>query len=167
MNMSSQDNGHERLADALRRAAGDLARHEAPPALPAAVRSALERRRAVSAPERRRKPWRIASWAGGGLAAATLALALLLLVTAPGTPDEIAPADVSTAFLPVAASERWTQLLRDARDEGPAWVVPTELPRASLVAMGLPFDPARAAEPVRAELLVHASGDVLAVRFVK
>ena len=47
-----------------------------------------------------------------------------------------------------------------------AWVVDAELPRASLAGMGLPYDPARAAEPVRAELLLHPAGDVLAVRFV-
>jgi hypothetical protein len=35
-----------------------------------------------------------------------------------------------------------------------------------LAALGLPFDPARAAEPVRAELLMHASGDVLALRVI-
>ena len=42
----------------------------------------------------------------------------------------------------------------------------TELPRERLAAIGLPYDPARAAEPVRAELLMHASGDVIALRLI-
>ena len=64
-------------------------------------------------------------------------------------------------------AQRWPQLMRDASVPGRAWVVPTELPSESLAAMGLPYDPAHAGEPVRAELLVHANGDVLAVRFVR
>jgi hypothetical protein len=154
--------GSESLRQALRRA-GDALAHEAPPAaVPDAVWKAFA--------EVRRPPaarWRLA-WAGGGLAGATLVLAMALLATAPPDPAATPQAAVATPFLPVAASsERWPQLLREARDHGPAWVVPTELPRESLAAMGLPYDPARAGESVRAELLVHASGDVLAVRFVR
>lgn len=151
----------EPLREALRRA-GDTLAHAGPPtAVPDAVWRAF-------ADARRRSPWRLA-WAGGGLAGATLVMAMALLVSAPrdrGVDD--APRVAATPFLPVASSsERWPQLLRDAREHGPAWVVPTELPRESLAAMGLPYDPARAGEPVRAELLVHPSGDVLAVRFVR
>ena len=42
-------------------------------------------------------------------------------------------------------------------------LVNTELRRDRLVALGLPFDPARAGDSVRAELLVRPSGEVLAV----
>jgi hypothetical protein len=44
--------------------------------------------------------------------------------------------------------------------------VSTELQGERLSALGLPFDPARAGDSVRAELLLHPSGEVLAVRFV-
>lgn len=46
-----------------------------------------------------------------------------------------------------------------------AWLVQTEMPQASLALLGAPFDPTRAAEPVRTEMLVNARGDVLAVRW--
>jgi hypothetical protein len=156
----------ESLRDALRRAGDTLAR-EAPPA---AVRDAMWKAFAGTPPSApaKRSPWRLA-WAGGGLAGVTLVLAMALLVGAPRDPRIDAPRlAAATPFLPVAgSSERWPQLLREAREQGPAWVVPTELPRESLAAMGLPYDPARAGESVRAELLVHPSGDVLAVRFVR
>jgi hypothetical protein len=161
MNTMTPTERSEPLRDALRRMADDLA-HQAPRAeVPAAVWAALPGRAApVTA-----RPWRLA-WAGGGLAAATLIGAAMLLATAPrdaGTPQ----APLATPFLPLVTPERFAQVLREARDQGPAWVVPTELPSESLAAMGLPYDPARAGESVRAELLVHASGDVLAVRFVR
>lgn len=156
--------GVESLRQALRRAGDTLAGASPPAAVPDAVWQAFAQ---VSRPRVRRSPWRLA-WTGGGLAGATLVIAVSLLATAPRDPIGSAQAAAATPFLPVAASsERWPQLLREARDHGPAWVVSTELPRESLAAMGLPYDPARAGEPVRAELLVHASGDVLAVRFVR
>ncbi len=46
-----------------------------------------------------------------------------------------------------------------------AWLVQANLSQASLASLGAPFDPARAGDAVRAELLVNARGDVLAVRF--
>jgi hypothetical protein len=149
----------ETLRDALRRAAAELHDHAPPHAVPGPVWTALP-----AAP--RRSPRRIA-WAGGGLALATLAAAVVMLASAPPMPDTQVHAPVATPFLAVAGNERWAQLLRDTREHGPAWVVPTELPRESLAAMGLPYDPARAGEPVRAELLVHPGGDVIAVRFVR
>lgn len=115
----------------------------------------------------RRTGWR-AAWAGGALAMATTVAAVAILTLAPQDPA-MAPqrAAVSTDFMPVANTERWARLMADAREQGSAWVVPAELPRDSLASMGLPYDPSRAGEPVRAELLVHTSGDVLAVRFVQ
>jgi len=164
--MNHGPNGSESLRDALRRAGEALVRQAPPAAVPDAVWKAFAD---MPRPAHlRRSPWRLA-WAGGGLAGATLVLAMALLVSAPRDPRvDAPPLAAATPFLPVAASsERWPQLLREAREEGPAWVVPTELPRESLAAMGLPYDPARAGESVRAELLVHPSGDVLAVRFVR
>jgi hypothetical protein len=54
----------------------------------------------------------------------------------------------------------------DSDQQAAAWVLTTELPQQRLAAMGLPYDPGRAAEPLRAELLVAGSGEVLAVRLL-
>jgi hypothetical protein len=78
--------------------------------------------------------------------------------------DPRAVAASASGFVPLIGPERWRQLTADAAT--PAWLVTTELPRERLAAIGLPFDPARAAEPVRAELLMHASGDVIALRVI-
>ena len=64
-------------------------------------------------------------------------------------------------FFPLVPPERWP------RDAAPAWLVRTELPGERLAALGLPYDPARAGDRVRAELLLHPSGEVLAVRLVQ
>ncbi len=69
-------------------------------------------------------------------------------------------------FVPVATAERWQRLGATAAPMA-AWLVPSDLPRERLAALGLPFDPARAGESVRAELLLHASGEVLALRVVQ
>ena len=165
MTPSIDPNERETLREALRLAAEHLRTHEPDPKVPAAAWAAMP---PALVPVPRHAPWWLA-WTGGGLAFATLAIAALVLATAPPGIDDIAHGEVvlATPFLPVVAADRWPELLREARENGPAWVVPAELPRESLAAMGLPCDPARAGEPVRAELLVHASGDVLAVRFVR
>ena len=49
---------------------------------------------------------------------------------------------------------------------GDAYVMPARMPRMALAQFGLPVNPARAAEPIDAELLVRPDGAVLAVRFV-
>ncbi|WP_280153596.1 hypothetical protein [Piscinibacter sp. XHJ-5] len=166
MTPTASPRGQETLRDALRLAGDDLRAHQPDPRVPHAVWAAMAAAKSA-APARRRSSW--LAWIGGGLAFATLAVAALMLAVTPLPQDDLVGrrASVSTPFLPVSGGERWPQLLREAREQGPAWVVPAELPRESLAAMGLPYDPARAGEPVRAELLVHASGDVLAVRFVR
>jgi hypothetical protein len=169
MNTTMSPERSEPLRDALHRMADDLARQAPGEEVPAAVWAALQHREAPAATQRTRPAsrWRFA-WAGVGLAAATLMGAVMLLASTPR--DGIQPhaqASLATPFLPLATPERFAEVMRGARDQGLAWVVPTELPSESLPAMGLPYDPARAGESVRAELLVHASGDVLAVRFVR
>jgi len=164
MNRSITPSSPETLRQAFARVASDLNNQAPAMTVPAAVWAAMP---PPAKPESaRRRGWRFA-WAGGGLAMATLSVAVALLVTAPVERLPAPQAELSTAFMPVGSAERWPQLMRDARENGRAWVVPTELPSESLAAMGLPYDPARAGESVRAELLVHASGDVLAVRFVR
>ena len=144
------------LASALRRAAQDLSLEQPPPARQAAVLAAM--RRAQPAPPRR---WRPLAWSGAASCAALLLGSMLLLVLdpPPATEDRAA-----SEFLPLVSRERWTRYLQESKTQ-PAWVVSTELPRERLALLGLPYDPAQAGEPVRAELLLqHPSGDVLAVR---
>lgn len=73
----------------------------------------------------------------------------------------------ASGFVPVATPERFAQLWQGGADAAPAWVVHTELSRDRLASLGLPYDPARAGELVQAELLMHPSGDVLAVRLTR
>jgi hypothetical protein len=176
MNATLPPSTPETLRSALARAAGDLEKQSPPSnakaasaafavggaSLPESLMQAIEQRRAPS-PNRARR----FAWAGGGLAALTLSMAVALLLMAPRDDLPVARTELATAFMPVGDAQRWPQLMRDAAEPGRAWVVPTELPTESLAAMGLPYDPAHAGEPVRAELLVHANGDVLAVRFVR
>ena len=54
----------------------------------------------------------------------------------------------------------------DIESAGDALVVPARLPRTTLAQLGLPINPARAADAIDAELLVRRDGSVLAVRFV-
>ncbi len=100
---------------------------------------------------------------GATLCGVALALSLLLMLTAPPRPEPMAGLRApSTGFIPLVSAQRLDELTRT--EAAAAWLVPGEWPRERLVSLGLPFDPARAGESVRAELLVHASGDVLAVR---
>jgi len=182
MNATLPPSTPETLRSALARAAGDLAKQSPlssrnASGMPASMLAAIDVHRsrfgadgatgatggAGAAPSLKRR----FAWAGGGLATFTLALAVVLLVSAPPDDMPAAGGELTTAFMPVGDAQRWPQLMRDAAQPGRAWVVPTELPSESLAAMGLPYDPAHAGEPVRAELLVHANGDVLAVRFVR
>ncbi|OYT91489.1 MAG: hypothetical protein CFE43_13325 [Burkholderiales bacterium PBB3] len=47
-----------------------------------------------------------------------------------------------------------------------AWLVSTEMSRQQLITLGLPFDPARAADTVPAEVLLRPNGELLAVRLM-
>jgi len=141
------------LAEALGQAAADLTQQPLPPALEARVLAATALAR-TAAPAPRRLHWGLAA------TACVVLLSALLLLLRPGTPDGIDVSDWrALGFVAVAPAERWPTTAT-------AWVVDTEVPGARLAALGLPYDPARAAEPQRAELLLHPSGEVLAVRFL-
>lgn len=132
------------LAAALRRAAEDLARTPAP------VWTAP--RPAGSKPAHPQAGgWR---WAAAACAVA-LGVSVLLMVQPPPAP--LAEA-VASDFVPLVPRERWP----DGVDA--AWIVRTELPAERLATLGLPYDPAHAALPVRAELLLRPNGEALAVR---
>jgi hypothetical protein len=139
------------LAALLRQAAEELGREQAPPLPRAAV---------AAPPALAASRWsRLPRWAIAGALAASVAW---LVVLRPPT-GEPARADESGAFVSVVGGERWARL---GSEDDVAWVVPSELSAARLSAFGLPYDPARAADLVRAELLLHANGEVLAVRLL-
>jgi NADPH:quinone reductase-like Zn-dependent oxidoreductase len=102
------------------------------------------------------------SWAGwAGLGTASVALAAALVVNSivdVDTPAQVASDD---GFVTLVNNDEWQR----ARTDGSrTWLVTTELPHSRLAALGLPYDPARAGERVPAQLLMQASGEVLAVR---
>lgn len=157
----------ERLCDALRRVADDLASHQPEPQVPRAALLALERRCSSNAPARRPEVSHGLRWAGAAVAMVVCVVAVGLQWIGQPAPDHTANLHPNpTAFLPLVDAARWSHVASASREQEPAWVVPAELPRESLGALGLPYDPARAGESVRAELLMHPSGEVLAVRFV-
>ncbi|MBH9577310.1 hypothetical protein [Inhella proteolytica] len=101
-------------------------------------------------------------WLAGSGALLTL-LALLFALSLLRL-EPVKPAPISSGYLPLVSPEEWSQ----ARADGDTvWIVPTEMPRERLALLGLPYDPARAGDNVRAEVMVHRSGQVLAVRFVQ
>ena len=141
------------LAATLRAAAAELQAQQPPPALQARIRAALPR--PVSRPARR-VVW---AWSGGA-AFATVLLGSALMVLRPAPPLMVDDGLRFGAFVRIAPDDRWPT------GETAAWLVRTELQSERLAALGLPYDPARAGESVRADLLMHPSGEVLAVRFV-
>lgn len=165
------------LSTLLRDAAADLAAQQPPPDLQARVLAATElarlnRRTALAAPTaaspapRAAKPGTGApfssrwAWSGAAVCAVVLMGSALLMLRPPATPL-VDDAVRMGGFFPLVPPERWPS------EAAPAWLVSTELPGERLAAMGLPYDPARAGDSVRAELLLHPSGEVLAVRFLR
>ena len=172
-----------RLGLALRQAAAELQAQQPPPGLQAQVlllvQAALRTGRAPDAPDApsapaevrllptptrtpppppppRRGVW---AWSGGLATASVLAVSALLMLRPPA-PAVVDDGTRYGGFVPVAAPEQWPP------EASPAWLVRTELQGARLAALGLPYDPARAGDSVRAELLMRSSGEVLAVRFI-
>lgn len=141
------------LAAALRAAGDELRALQPPAALQARIKAALPP--AAAARQPRRGVW---LWSGAA-AFATVLLGSALLVLRPAPPLMVDDGLRFGAFVRVAPAERWPA------GESEAWIVATEMPGERLAALGLPYDPSRAGESVRAELLMHPSGEVLAVRF--
>ena len=154
------------LADWLKTAAAELAAQAPPAELQARVRAGVRAARQPAAPRpwwRRvggglvQQPW---AWSGGAAFAALLVGSAVLTLRLPPPLPLIDDGLRQGGFVPVVPADRWP------RDNAPAWLVSTELQGERLASLGLPFDPARAGQPVRAELLMHASGEVLAVRLL-
>ena len=137
--------------------------HDDAATLAAMQRALREHRRAQRVPLWRRRPawWHFGPWFGA--TAASLGLALLVFVAQAPAP-QAAETLASDVFVPVVPPERWASFLRDGT--GTAWVVRTEIPSERLALLGLPYDPSQADRPQRAELLMHANGEVLAVRLI-
>ena len=99
------------------------------------------------------------SWHAAALAgAAMLAIAISALVLAPNQPQS--DATVRTPFLALVASEAIAA-------EPSAVIVSSQVSGAELSDYGLPVDPERVDQPIRAEFLLSPTGLILAVRFVE
>ena len=124
-------------------------------AIAAAVARAARATRNVERPDR---------WLAWPLALAA-SIAVLSIVVRSLPPEAIVAEPLAAAhttgdeFLPVVP-------IADIERAGDAMVVPARLPRTTLAQLGLPINPARAADAIDAELLVRRDGSVLAVRFV-
>ncbi|MBN8504506.1 MAG: hypothetical protein J0L58_08505 [Burkholderiales bacterium] len=174
------------LSEALRQARQDLARQRPDSAADAALlvrlnrlQEAQQRERqqaqallpayaAHSAGPRSTLPRKLA-WGGSWFAGALLLAATLLLSFEPPAlhpPASASFAQADSGFLPVVSQEEWRRAMA-GQAQAPVWLMPAELPRERLALLGLPFDASRADERVRAELMLHASGQLLAVRFVQ
>jgi hypothetical protein len=105
------------------------------------------------------------AWGGGAVGAtAALLMSALLLLDPPG----MAPAQAATGsgFIPLVPEGEFRAALAAGRGAA-VWLQPAELPRERLALLGLPFDAARAAEMVRAELMLNPDGQLLAVRILE
>jgi hypothetical protein len=113
--------------------------------------------------------WRVAwpAW----LALPAVALAATLAVVALVGHDAARSPVLDTGTAPVAgdADRAWflpVVPVTELAESHDALVVSAQLSRMTLAQLGLPVDPAQAADVVDTELLVRADGALLAVRFV-
>jgi anti-sigma-K factor RskA len=102
---------------------------------------------------------RVFGWRAAALACViTLMAALGVVVLLPNVPTR--DATVRTPFLALVASEALAA-------EPSALLVSSEVPGSALSDYGLPVDPARIDQSVRAEFLLSPTGLLLAVRFAE
>jgi hypothetical protein len=165
--MSTMDS-NDRLDRALA-ALKDATAYDAPPAaVDAAIAAAIDR---ATKPRRFPLRWPALGWlvAPAAVAAAIAFVVIAQRVTAGG--DEAEPVGRPTsAARPGPATSAATQFLpvvplAELEQAGSALIVPARVPRMSLAELGLPVNPARAADTIDAELLVRRDGTLLAVRF--
>jgi hypothetical protein len=156
------------VSAALSDARAELAACEPAPRVYASLQHSLNLPRAALAPARFSYGQVIAQWLVRQRWSAVVValLAVLVFASVLEGPLGMAPiaADVAEAdldgFVPVGN----TAVLSTGST---AWLVRTEMSRQQLAALGLPFDPTRAAERVPAEVLLRPNGDLLAVRLVR
>ena len=162
------------LSEALRQARADLAQRRPDSEQDATLLARLTRLQAAQAlqpvPVSAQGPSlpRKVAWGGAWLAGGLLLLAgALLTIEPPGrAPVPLPSPAADSGFLPVVSQAQWRQAM-DGQAQAPVWLMPAELPRERLALLGLPYDATRANETVRAELMLHPSGQLLAVRFVQ
>lgn len=159
MNMNDDKDMPEPLLaarfDALR---AELAGRDAPRCVEKELMQAFARQ----FPKKRRWHQRLSlpQWGAAG-ALCSLSVVAMLLALSPhraitvGAP--VIGVDKGAAFIALESLERIEQ-------EPDTRVVEADLPRAALAPLGVPLDPASAAATVRAEMLVAADGQPLAVR---
>jgi hypothetical protein len=134
---------------------------------PATLLPAIHRRLARGPWKAKKGVARWSAWVGwAGLSTATVALAAVLIVISMLAGDDTgAPAVADTdGFVRLVSQDAWQQA---RAQDGATWLVTTDVPQARLAALGLPYDPSRAGERVPAQLLMHSSGEVLAVRLAR
>ena len=115
-----------------------------------------------------RSRWRVArpAW----LAPSAALAAMLAVVAIVGHDAMRAPTlDAGTSAVARETDRAWflpVVPVTELAQADDAWVVSAQLSRMTLAQLGLPVDPAQAAEVVDTELLVRPDGALLAVRFV-
>jgi len=135
-----------------------------PPTVDRAVANAIER--AQRHPRRAGVSGKGDRWLAWPLALAA-SIAVLSFVVRSLPPEAVlaepaavvAERESGRDFMPVVP-------IADIEAAGDAMVVPARVPRMTLAQLGLPVNPARAADAIDTELLVRRDGSVLAVRFV-
>lgn len=137
----------------------ELAAHNAPPGVEKELMDAFRRKHAKPRWYQRLSP---GSWglAGVGSAcAAALVLMVALKGTGPGGAESLPLVyrDGGTAFIALDSLER-------IESEQSPQLVEANLPSSALAAAGVPVSPEDAGKSVRAEMLVSANGEPLAVR---
>ena len=157
------------LAPLLAAARADLRTRRAPEWVESRLRAAAAEQRtlqalgatvtaAESASVSPRRWWRRA-WIAPALAGSAAFVVGIAALTM--QPVALAPAVASPApFIALTSMDT-------IEAESAAQIVAAQMPRAALADFGLPVDPARADQPVQAELLLSPRGVVLAVRFVE
>ncbi len=106
-----------------------------------------------------------ARWLAWPLALAASIAGLSFVVRS--LPPEAVTAEPAPPFARTAGEEFMAVVpFAEIEGAGDAMVVSARLPRMTLAQLGLPVNPARAADAIDTELLIRRDGSVLAVRFV-
>ena len=124
---------------------------------------------AAFASQHAKKRWHqrlsVTQWStAGALGSAAAVLAVLMLAPPPSSTERAADG-AQLAGLDQGAFIALESLERIEREPSPR-VVAADLPRTMLAAVGVPVNPENAGESVRAEMLVAADGQPLALRLL-
>ena len=143
--------------DALRAATAGLG---APRGVEKELMAAFARQHAPRPWYRRLSPLQ---WGLAGGSGSLLTLALLFLVVLKAPPPALQGAQPALDFDNGGAFVALESLERIEQETAPR-IVETDVPRSALASLGVPVTPENAGEPVRAQMLVSAAGEPLALR---